>query len=318
MQQLRIKMRYRLTRSFLRGCIVGCLATFFLYILLRFAEQDVSGRTGSTACVQTVTFNADREARSSSITIENQLIGSSDDNNVGHSRYSIGETLMSLLHLVGSVISLGEEYYSTSKVSSEFQTKKPLLVIVTTTQKQLQSTTALVSTTLHHPSVDYKILVGGKLDPSLLEYMQATADNVYHVPQCNEFMYRLDSDSMGCLLNTINSRYGGGYQWFVVASSQTYIAGGELHQLLAQLDPSDIVYMGHPSNSVAKKQNRHEDYCEEGPGIILSNAALKSIQPYLQQCMYGRGQGDVALGKCFNRNLHTQCTKTAQVSVYGL
>ena len=131
------------------------------------------------------------------------------------------------------------------------------------------------------------------------------------------------------LLKNLYANYLEEYNWFLIVSDRTYVAGRELEWRLLHLDPQKLVYMGRAVNTKDFKLRMlaNEYFCESGPGIVLSNAALRAIVPHLDPCMtlvqgYSRkrdsfpSQPDLELGRCFSRKLGIHCSTSVKVFIH--
>lgn len=135
------------------------------------------------------------------------------------------------------------------------------------------------------------------------------------------------------LIKLLHSKYIESYNWFLLASRKVYVAARDLENLLNRLDPHTPVYLGKPGSSNPQEMAElrmipNEYFCEGGPGILLSRAALEAIVPFLDECLQqvqsykdegGSGgemefsRADVELGRCFSRKLGVQCSTSREV-----
>jgi hypothetical protein len=218
-------------------------------------------------------------------------------------------------------------------LASELRNKKRLLVVVLTGRSRLNDTLTSLRETWASPSlgsydsgVDYAIFVAGE-GPSI--------PRVYWLRNMHD--YNLESEgSLGQLfhvLRYLRSSYVRHYHWFLLASENTYVALKDVEEMLGRLDPSKPVYMGRFASEDPDVMARlhllpTEYFCEWGPGIVLSNAALVSVAEHLASCkqhseVFGSstntghgltlGRGDVELGRCFSRRVGIQCTSSHEV-----
>ena len=97
------------------------------------------------------------------------------------------------------------------------------------------------------------------------------------------------------------------YHWFVLVSDEVYINALGLEELLNRMDSESNIYMGYPST------NDFNDitYCAEGPGVILSRAALQELVQKLDQCKDEGNNWDIELGICVNNILNAKCANGA-------
>ena len=214
-------------------------------------------------------------------------------------------------------------------LASELRSKKRLLVAVLTGRTRLNETVAALqktwATASSSPSVDYAIFVAGE-GPS--------TPRVYWLHRMGDFR---DGDGhlrqIFHVLHYLHSGFVRNYHWFMVASQDTYVAVGDVEEMLSGLDASKPVYMGRlaskdPDVMATLRLLPNEYFCEWGPGVVLSNAALVSIAGHLESCKrlaatFGSnsrhqglrlGRGDVELGRCFSRRIGIQCTSSHEVS----
>ena len=213
-------------------------------------------------------------------------------------------------------------------LSSELRSKKRLLVVVLTSRDRLNGTVAMVNETWAswvEPAVDYSIFVAGE-GPAM--------PSVYWLRRMQDFKQAEGNlKQIFHVLKYLHSSFVRHYHWFLLASENTYIAVRDLEEVLTGLDASKPVYMGRPaSDNTEVMAMLHllpsEYYCEWGPGIILSNAALIAVADHLDSCMNLAGafgsrslgghssleRGDVELGRCFSRRIGIQCTASHEVS----
>ena len=211
-------------------------------------------------------------------------------------------------------------------LASELRSKKRLLVVVLTSRDRLNKTVAMVNETWAswvEPTVDYSVFVAGE---------GPTMPGVYWLSSMKDFQPgRGNLKQVFHVLNYLHTSFVRHYHWFLLASEDTYIAVRDLEELLTRLDASKPVYMGRlASEDLDVMALLHllpnEYYCEWGPGIILSNAALVAVADHLDSCAslagafgsdsLGRSRlemGDVELGRCFSRRLGIQCTASHEV-----
>ena len=126
-------------------------------------------------------------------------------------------------------------------------------------------------------------------------------------------------------LSYLHQHYSERYQWFLLVSGEVYVHGQQLEEFLGSLDPTNKMYIGYPASGRAKDSQRlkllpHEQYCMGGPGVVLSQAALKALYPHLDKCLGAVEKHnmdssqpqwyneDVELGRCISRNIGVQCS----------
>ena len=127
------------------------------------------------------------------------------------------------------------------------------------------------------------------------------------------------------LIKLLHSKYIESYNWFLLASRKVYVAARDLENLLNRLDPHTPVYLGKPGSSNPQEMAElrmipNEYFCEGGPGIILSRAALEAIVPFLDKCLqqiqsYSFSRSDVELGRCFSRKVDVHCSTSGEVRI---
>lgn len=80
------------------------------------------------------------------------------------------------------------------------------------------------------------------------------------------------------------------YNWFIRADDDMYVRGELLLDLLKKMSPYERVYLGRAGVGKSDDLDRlhllpHERYCMGGPGVVFSNAALRAVGPYLNECL---------------------------------
>ena len=211
-------------------------------------------------------------------------------------------------------------------LASELRSKKRLLVAVLTSRDRLNETVAMANETLAsqlEPTVDYAIFVAGE-GPAM--------PGVYWMSRVQDF--EQDGGNLEHIFHVLKYLYSSfvrHYSWFLLASENTYIAVRDLEKMLSGLDASKPVYMGRLASEDTDVMAMlhllpNEYYCQWGPGIMLSNAALTAVAEHLDGCKslaaaFGARsshvsleRGDVELGRCFSRRLGIQCTSSREVS----
>lgn len=126
------------------------------------------------------------------------------------------------------------------------------------------------------------------------------------------------ANTMLSLLQYLSDHYLPSHQWFMLALVDSYVRMDRLEQLLTQLNPKEMLYLGR--SATGRKEDvemldlkPHESYCLGSSGLVLSSALLKGLKEHLEKCRGEGVPGDVALGKCISRNLGLQCTQSLQV-----
>ena len=227
---------------------------------------------------------------------------------------------------VGSPIN--KELNWPKSLAEEYRTRKTLLGAVLVSKSGVDQ--AVVS-------------VNDTWGPSLSDYVFFVRDGISVPTNLKQFpviQLRVSRESastveMFALLKYLHANYLERYKWFIVASTETYVAGEDLQEVLHKLDSQSIVYMGkagstNPVEMFKLRLMANEYFCEGGPGIVLSNGALKAIVPHLDECLMliqgynkkllSRSDGihlnraDVELGRCFSRKLNVYCSTSQEVS----
>ena len=216
------------------------------------------------------------------------------------------------------------------RLATEYNVKKTLFSAVFTSRRSLEATADILNETWGSGMTDYRIFFGGDSDfPSewrRFPFMQLQHEQEFSSPQPT--VRQLFS-----LVKFLHSKYIESYNWFLLASHKVYVSIRDLENLLNRLDPYAPVYLGKPGSSnpeemVDLRLIPNEYFCEGGPGIILSRAALEAIVPFLDECLQqvqsyrdkegsgGEmefGRADVELGRCFSRKLGVQCSTSREV-----
>ena len=200
--------------------------------------------------------------------------------------------------------------------------RKTLLVAVFTPLAEVPSTAKLVNETWGSGMTDYRIFFGGDSDfPSewrRFPIMQLQHEQEFSSPQPT--VRQLFS-----LVKFLHSKYIESYNWFLLASHKVYVSIRDLENLLNRLDPYAPVYLGKPGSQnplemASLRMLPNEYFCEGGPGIILSRAALEAIVPFLDECLqqvqsYSFNCSDVELGRCLSRNMDVHCSSSREVRI---
>ena len=216
-------------------------------------------------------------------------------------------------------------------LAGELRSKRRLLVAVLTSRQRLNDTVVMVREILGDGAVgvDYAVFVAGE-GPSI--------PGVYWLRRMRDLREREGNlTQIFHVLSYLDSSFVRHYHWFLLASHDTYIAVSDTEEMLSRLDAAKPVYMGRPaSDSPSVMATLHlltnEYFCEWGPGIILSNAALAAVSEHLDICKklsgsFGShssnqdlrpGRGDVELGRCFSRKVGIRCTSSREVSSLSL
>ena len=192
------------------------------------------------------------------------------------------------------------------------QPKKPFLTLVTTTKSLLERTSNRIRTSWGSvEGAEYRIVVGMEAIPSLsiVDMPEVILSTGYHFPA---FPY-LSLSNLSALLELITENFIDDYNWFLLAPSNVYVSVQSLERFLQRLNPYKVVYVGRPSNySMPNERN----YCEGGPGIVLSHMAVRKLRRRLEGCIRN-SKGDLGyreLGKCLISELKTECFVSEDVS----
>ena len=213
-------------------------------------------------------------------------------------------------------------------VAKEYVGKKILMGAVLTSVSRLDQTVRAVNMTWGPSLCNYKIFVRDSLKVK-------TAGEDFPVVTLKVGENATAVEELFALLKFIHANYLELYNWFIVVPDKTYIAGEELKEVLYKLDSQSLVYMGkagstNPVEMMKYRMMANEYFCESGPGVVLSNGALKAVVPYLDECFsllqeYSKfmlhlpddvhlHRADVELGRCFSRRLGVRCSTSQEVS----
>ena len=210
-----------------------------------------------------------------------------------------------------------------SSLAGEYGRRKTLLcaILVNSASKRLETVEKIVAETWGPTVADYSLFVPGDVDISSED---PPVVRLKHVSKKSSSL-----DQLFALLLLLNQKYTEQYDWFMIISDKVYVAGSDLEKVLTRLDPHQVVYMGRPGSTspiemATLRMIANEYFCEGGPGIVLSSAALVSIAPHLEDCWkqikrYGREnkiapRPDAELGRCFSRKLGVRCSASKEVS----
>ncbi|CAI4221702.1 unnamed protein product [Auanema sp. JU1783] len=105
------------------------------------------------------------------------------------------------------------------------------------------------------------------------------------------------------------------YDWFLRADDDLYIRGEELASILHSLDSSKPQVIGQAGlgNSAeygTLSLGSTDNYCMGGPGVVLSQEALRMLSPNLEDCLQHMltSHEDVELGRCIRKHVGVACT----------
>jgi len=288
--------------AFLAGCLFGYIVSSVFYIWLSGALRVESYRVPTSANVYNLL------------------------NSPNHNR----KTWSSYLTTFGSMGSpINKELGKPWKLATEYHVKKTLFTAVYTSRADVEVTAGILNATQDTVTMDYRIFFGGDSDFPI-EWRKLP---IMQLKQEQDFSSQPTVHQLFSLLKFVHKKYIGTYDWFLLASSEVYVATSDLEKLLSKLDPYTPVYMGKPGSTdpaemADLKMIPNEYFCEGGPGIILSHAGLEAIVPFLDECLKQMesymneegsgsesefGRGDTELGRCFSRKLDIQCSTSREV-----
>ena len=172
-------------------------------------------------------------------------------------------------------------------LKEEYLIKDPILIGILTRQEYLPTRAQAVYETWARDMAEGQVMffVGEDCEiPANLSHLpivrlNGIPDNVYP-PLMKAFavmQYMYD--------NFIND-----YNWFIRADDDMYVRGRLLTDLLKKMSPNERVYLGRAGVGKDNDLDRlhllpHERYCMGGPGVVFSNAAMRAVGPYLNQCL---------------------------------
>lgn len=110
------------------------------------------------------------------------------------------------------------------------------------------------------------------------------------------------------VLKYMHDHYSQQYNWFMIVSEATYVRGHKLEDFLTRRSSNEMVYMG---KSVVGEASSELRYCNGGPGVIFSQAALQAVIPYLTVCMESGNQSNnvfAELGICVMKISGMKCS----------
>lgn len=283
----------RYSFAFIRGVFIGCAVSALLLIASDLVYRGVSLSLETVYGRETDSL-APAEGRSL-LLYESQAsrsVAAIEDNHPVFTQGIIGEN-------VKDVKSNNEE-----EILLLQQPRKPLLIVVVTSEKLLERTSGRIRRTWGKETADYRIVVGKQnIKTSNIPNLLSTSH-----PGLPAFPY-LSIGDLNFLLNLVRSEFLGQYSWFIFMSSNTYVSVQSLERFLGGMDASEVVYMGSPSNNSVPRDLR---YCEGGPGLIFSHAALRGMKEPCSGRSGGDGYG--LLGRCIASQLRTDCYRGVNVS----
>ncbi len=202
------------------------------------------------------------------------------------------ETLHLYLSAIGSLVSpIQKQLGRPSSLYVEYYPRKVVLRAVLTSREKLNTTARIINETWGSEFKDYRIFVGG-LEPVPEELNSAYP--IWHVGSMEDIGDEVEQFppllQTLAVLKVLHSHFRENYKWFFIVPDNTYVASKDMEVLLSRLDSSQVVYMGRPGSShplemAQMKLITNEFYCERGPGIVLSSAALDAITPHLDDCL---------------------------------
>ena len=170
-------------------------------------------------------------------------------------------------------------------LKDEYIFKKGLLVGVLTQQEYL-STRAKVLYETWGKEVDKLILFVGEdcnisadLSHLPIVKLEGVPDHVYP-PLKKAF----------AVMKYMYSHHVNEFNWFIRADDDMYLRADKLIDLLNRMNPYEQVYLGRAGAGRKEDLERlellpHERYCMGGPGVILSNGAMRGVGPHLDNCL---------------------------------
>lgn len=214
---------------------------------------------------------------------------------------------------------------SPRRLSQEYSVRKKLLVAVVTAEQYLLARAKAVYETWGLEVDKILFFVGSDCDTTKAELeklpivkLNGIADNVYP-PQRKVF----------AVLKYLAEHYIDQFNWFLRADDDVYVRAEKLEAIIDSLNPDHRVYLGRAGVGKVNDMERigllhHERYCMGGPGVVLSNAALRAVTPFLNHCLTAVEQHnkntqqpwfneDVELGRCISRTVGVQCSSSAEV-----
>ena len=282
----------KLTKPSLLGAFAGCLLTTVGYVLvssgLTLMWNGFPGEDTEYSEVIVENQSPLRELRSG---ILNKL----------HNRITTSYSNFTAVNAAAN------RHYS--RTNSLFPKKEVLLSVLATSTIHVQDSFYLVNSTWGENAYGWKIALGTSNWTNKVPF---DGQNTFFSAECGDFLSRkpyLTPKQLFCLLKGVYNKYIFQYEWFLIATDSIYVAINYLGRQLQKLDSTDIVYTGKPDRN---------QFCAGGPGIVLSQAALKRIVPYLQSCLESGNRslevnGDKLLGTCFKNKLQKTCRKLDKV-----
>ena len=94
------------------------------------------------------------------------------------------------------------------------------------------------------------------------------------------------------------------YNWYVIATTNTYIQMDRLKEELNKMNPDSVIYIAGKALDL--------NYCSVEPGVVLSRAAMQRV---MLKCDL-KGDENVKLQTCISKVLGFQCSNGDQVRIH--
>ena len=189
--------------------------------------------------------------------------------------------------------------------------KKELLVVVTSSRILLERTCNRIRRTWGRDTAEYRVVVG--INGASNDTVNVSSPNILFSSTHGDFpaLPYLTFTNITSLLDITRKHFLGEYKWFIFVPSNVYVAVRRLERFLKRLNPDVVAYLGHPKHFGSSEGPR---YCEGGPGIVLSDAALGRLDRECERgTKGGLGPGYARLGKCLVSKLKTECAMATNV-----
>ena len=112
------------------------------------------------------------------------------------------------------------------------------------------------------------------------------------------------------------------FEYFLRIEDTAYIRPDLLENLLRSVNSSEVWLIGQSGQGLPEERSKlalldNENYCLGGPGMIISQAALKLIGPKITECLkhLHSPYEDVEVSRCFTRFANISCTRSYEVLV---
>ncbi|KAK7105866.1 hypothetical protein V1264_017190 [Littorina saxatilis] len=123
------------------------------------------------------------------------------------------------------------------------------------------------------------------------------------------------------MLEFMHQKYGRKYEWFMRADDDVFVDVDRLRTMLASVDSSKPLYLGHPGTGKADEEGKlglkvGAPYCMGGTGVILSRGALEALVAHKDECLRNTvsDHEDSELGRCVYNTTGVSCVKSEHVS----